>query len=203
MDEQFTDNILPPEQPQSNDGTEFQSQQNENAVEQPKEMDSLPQENPEPQETSQPSDSVSQFSYTVPQNYVAPQKQQVYNFTNTPNNTVLAKPPVSGKAVASLVLGIIGLLFVFTVFFSPVSIILGIVGLVLGIISVKKARSGLGIAGIILSSISLGIGLIETVSCVACIGLMSKGVMELEGIEDFNFGPFHDYIEGIQEPHTI
>lgn len=59
----------------------------------------------------------------------------------------------SGLAVASLVLGIVGLIFTFVV----IGVIPSFIGLILGIIALatKKPKKGLAIAGIILSSLSI------------------------------------------------
>ena len=59
----------------------------------------------------------------------------------------------SGLAVASLVLGIIGLIFTFVV----IGIIPAIIGLILGIVALatKKPKKGMSIAGIVLSTLSI------------------------------------------------
>ena len=76
------------------------------------------------------------------------------------------KPSPDSKAIASLVLGILSLIFAIFSWFPVIvivvlgtfgiGIVLAVIGLVLGIIANKKEKSGIGTTGIILSSISLG-----------------------------------------------
>ncbi len=62
----------------------------------------------------------------------------------------------SGVAVASMVLGLIALLTSFCgCILSPLTGILGLVGLVLGIAGLKSSNRGMAIAGIVMSAISL------------------------------------------------
>lgn len=65
--------------------------------------------------------------------------------------------PQGGKgiAIASLILGIVAV--VFSCFFTYVSVPCGIVGLILGIIGMKKCPTakGMAIAGLVLSIVSL------------------------------------------------
>lgn len=90
----------------------------------------------------------------------------------SPPNTPFAAPPPGGpgargptnsKAIASLVLGIVGCC---TVWIYGLGIILGIVGLVLGIIANKEikasgqAGSGMAVAGIVLGSIAIAAGIL-------------------------------------------
>lgn len=76
-----------------------------------------------------------------------------------------------GLAVASLVLGIIGIVFWFFGYSSIISIILGIIGIVLAA-NAKKAGNTEGIrtAGFVLSLITLIGGAIAFLACVACVG---------------------------------
>lgn len=76
-----------------------------------------------------------------------------------------------GKAIASLVLGILSLLTIFFGYFGIVGIILAIVGLILGINSKKEGPSGMATAGIVLSIIGLVLNALVVVACVACAGL--------------------------------
>ena len=79
--------------------------------------------------------------------------------------------PGYGKAVASLVLGIIGVILWFFGFSTIISMILGIIGLVLASASKKEGfDGGIRTAGFILSLIALIGGVIAFVACVACIG---------------------------------
>ena len=66
----------------------------------------------------------------------------------------------SGLAVASLVLGIIGVCFSIIPIINNASFIMGIIGLVFGIIGlIKKNKKGLAIAGIILCILAMAVAL--------------------------------------------
>lgn len=69
-----------------------------------------------------------------------------------------------GLSIASLVLGISALLFVCIPF---IGIVMGIIGLVLGIIGRKKGAKGVALAGIITSSIAIGVGVLYIVGVFA------------------------------------
>ena len=77
--------------------------------------------------------------------------------------------PGKGAAIASLVLGIIAVVFWFFGWGSLVSIICGIVGIILAS-NAKKAGfdGGMRVAGLVLSIIGLVGGAIVFVACVAC-----------------------------------
>lgn len=88
-------------------------------------------------------------------------------------------PPVvpgKGKAVASLVLGIISAVFCWFGYFAIVSIILAIVGIVLSV-GAKKAMqaagdmqsSGMATAGLVLSIVSLSLSSIVFIACTLCV----------------------------------
>ncbi len=79
-----------------------------------------------------------------------------------------------GKAVASLVLGIISLVTIFTGTFAFIGIVLSVVGLILGLNSRKENPSGMATAGIVLSIISLVLTSLTVVACVACVGLFAS-----------------------------
>lgn len=80
-----------------------------------------------------------------------------------------------GQAVASLVLGIIGVVFWFFGYGSLLSLVLGIIGLVLAC-SAKKAGNTEGVrtAGFVLSLIALIGGAVVFLACVACVGSMAS-----------------------------
>ncbi len=81
--------------------------------------------------------------------------------------------PAHGKAVASLVLGIVAIVFWFFGIGSLVSLILAIVGLVLASQAKKEGNDeGIRKAGFVLSLIALIGGAIAFVSCVICVGVM-------------------------------
>ena len=67
--------------------------------------------------------------------------------------------PGKGMAIAAMVLGIVGVVFVTTIF---ISLICGIVGLVLGIVARKKnpAAKGMAIAGIVTGAVAVGLSLL-------------------------------------------
>jgi len=82
--------------------------------------------------------------------------------------------PGYGKAVASLVLGIIGVILWFFGFSTIISMILGIIGLVLASGSKKEGYEGsIRTAGFVLSLIALIGGVIAFVACVACVGAVA------------------------------
>lgn len=84
------------------------------------------------------------------------------------------KIPGKGQAVASLVLGIIGVVLWFFGYSALVSVILGIIGLVLAGNAKKLGYAeGMQKAGFILSLISLIGGAIFFVACVACVSVFS------------------------------
>ncbi|QSX05798.1 hypothetical protein JYG23_14205 [Sedimentibacter sp. zth1] len=76
----------------------------------------------------------------------------------------------NGKAIASLVLGIISCVFVFSGPASFLGVILGIIGIILGVQAKKEEPSGMAIAGLVLSIIAVAICAISFLSCVACVG---------------------------------
>ena len=86
---------------------------------------------------------------------------------NTPNT---GNSPSNGKAIASLVLGILALVCIFFGYGALLGIVLGIIGLVLGISAKKEGPSGMATAGIVLSIISIAVCAIIFTACVACIG---------------------------------
>lgn len=83
-------------------------------------------------------------------------------------------PQGNGKAIASLVLGIIAVVCVFFGYGALVGIILGIIGLVLGINAKKTAPSGMATAGIVLSIIAIAVCAIGFLACVACVGILGS-----------------------------
>ena len=73
----------------------------------------------------------------------------------------------NGKSVASLVLGIIGVVVGFFGGWAWIGAILGIIGLILGVMGKKEAPSSMATAGIVLSIIAIALGLIN--HCVLCL----------------------------------
>lgn len=69
--------------------------------------------------------------------------------------------------IASLVLGIIGLVFSIIPGFWWLGITLGVVGIVLGAIGKKKGAKNAS-AGLVLSIIAVALGFVLYIACVAC-----------------------------------
>jgi hypothetical protein len=81
----------------------------------------------------------------------------------------------NGKAVASLVLGIISLVFIFFGTFAFIGMIMAIIGLVLGIQAKKEnPADGKAKAGVVLSIIGLALCALTFLACVACVGLFAS-----------------------------
>ncbi len=92
-----------------------------------------------------------------------------------------ASKPSNGPGIASLVLGIIGVLS----FWLFIGGLLGVIGLVLGIIGIKKARridngKGISIAGTILSALAI----IGTIVMIAAVAWLIDNGEELFGEAD-------------------
>jgi hypothetical protein len=79
----------------------------------------------------------------------------------------------SGKAVASLVLGIIGLVCVFFGVYAWIGVIVAVVGLVLGVLAKKEQPSKFASAGVIMSIIAIALCLISFIACIACVGALA------------------------------
>lgn len=83
--------------------------------------------------------------------------------------------PGKGLAVASMVLGIVAL--VFLLFFPYLSPILGIVGIVLAVVAKNHGYvGGMQSAGFVMSIIATALSIITIIACVACLG--SAGVLD-------------------------
>lgn len=85
----------------------------------------------------------------------------------------------NGKSVASLVLGIIGVVLGFLGLWGWTGAILGIIGLILGVLGRKENPTGMATAGIVLSIIAVALGLIMTIACYACVVAASNAVYSL------------------------
>ena len=73
-------------------------------------------------------------------------------------------------AVASLVLGICALVFPF-IGLGWLSVLIGIVGTILGALGRKNAeKKGMATAGMVMSIIAVILGLIMWIACAACVG---------------------------------
>lgn len=75
-------------------------------------------------------------------------------------------------AVASLVLGIVSVVFSLIGLYIP-GLLAGIIGIVLGVMAKKKNPSGMATAGFVLSIIGTVLCAIIFVACAACIGAAS------------------------------
>ena len=76
----------------------------------------------------------------------------------------------NGLAVASLVLGIVSIVFSF--FIQWLGLIIGIVGIVLGVMAKKKNPCGMATAGLVLSIIGTILCALIFIACIACIGAL-------------------------------
>jgi len=80
----------------------------------------------------------------------------------------------NGKAIASLVLGIVGLVCVFFGYGALIGIILSIIGIVLGTSAKKVQPSGMATAGIVCSIVALALCAVSFIACVACVGALGS-----------------------------
>ena len=80
----------------------------------------------------------------------------------------------NGLAVASLVLGIVSIVFSFIGLSIPFGLIIGIVGIILGVMAKKKNPSGMATAGLVLSIIGTILCAIVFIACAACIGAIGS-----------------------------
>ena len=95
---------------------------------------------------------------------------------NNNYNVPTEKPKSSGKKTASIVLGIISLCGIFLIIFSPISFILALIGLIIGIKANKEVSN---VAGIVINAISLFLSLILTLIIAVLVIItinVSKGV---------------------------
>lgn len=73
-------------------------------------------------------------------------------------------------AVASLVLGICALVFPF-IGLGWLSVLIGIVGIILGALARKdESKRGMATAGIVMSIIAVALGVVTWIACVMCVG---------------------------------
>ena len=80
----------------------------------------------------------------------------------------------NGLAIASLVLGIVAIVFSFIGLSIPFGLIIGIVGIILGVMAKKKNPSGMATAGLVLSIIGTILCAIIFIACAACIGAIGS-----------------------------
>ena len=80
----------------------------------------------------------------------------------------------NGKAVTSLVLGIVSLVFIFFGTYSIIGMILAIIGLVFGVNAKKESPSGVATAGFVLNIIGLILCALSFIACAICIGSIAS-----------------------------
>ena len=125
----------------------------------------------------------AQPPYQQPQ-YQQPQHQQPQY--QQPSYTPLLDPPpgAKGKAIAALVLGIVGILSVVTYwipYFNIISFVASIIGIIYGVkgrneIPVGYQGRGLATAGLVLAIIGVvfsGIGVLSWTLCISCAACAS------------------------------
>lgn len=91
-----------------------------------------------------------------------------------------------GFAIASMVLGIIGLVgsCCSLVTFGILSILLGIIGLIFGILGLKSENKGMAIAGIIMAGLNIVIGILLMILMIASMQMTGElSPEELEQME--------------------
>ena len=109
------------------------------------------------------------------------------------NNIVTSqsKTESNGKKTASIVLGIISLAGIFFVVFSPISLILSLIGLIIGIKAHKETSN---VAGIVLNAIGLFISVIIT-AIIAFIIMIIVNVRKNVDISDFKWNEIANKID--------
>ena len=83
----------------------------------------------------------------------------------------LPAAPVPGSAVASMVIGIVGVLFIFTFVLAPLSLVLGIVALALGIPALRQVKA-MAAPGVRLPGRPIAVTGIATGAVSAALGLL-------------------------------
>lgn len=83
-------------------------------------------------------------------------------------------------AIASLVLGIVGIIF--SIFTGWIGIILGLVGIILGAVFMSQAKktgqpTGMAVAGLVLSIIAVIIGVL-VMACAVCVVAGAESALE-------------------------
>ena len=96
------------------------------------------------------------------------------NYQPQQNQQPNQQQPADGKAIASLVLGIVALVTVFFGYGALLGLVLSIVGLILGINSRKSTPSGMATAGVVLNIIALVLCALTFIACVACVGALAS-----------------------------
>lgn len=134
------------------------------------------------QNDNQNEDQPTEDKQQTTQNYYEDSYQQPVNYNQQYQTYQNVEPEKksSGMAIASMVLGIISVI-ISCVFYLALP--LAIVGLVLGIISIRSRKGGKGmaIAGIVMCSITTLIAILLIVSCMAFV---NEGGYDIQSILD-------------------
>jgi len=89
----------------------------------------------------------------------------------------------NGKAIASLVLGIVAVVLGFFGYVAIAGVACGIIGIILGVQAKKEipegAPTGMAVAGLVLSIIGTVLSGILLIACVACIGFFTTAASSL------------------------
>lgn len=80
----------------------------------------------------------------------------------------------NGLAIASLVLGIVSIVFSFIGLSIPLGLIVGIVGIILSVMARKKNPCGMATAGLVLSIIGTILCALMFIACAACVGAIGS-----------------------------
>ena len=85
----------------------------------------------------------------------------------------------NGFAIASLVLGIVAIVFSFIGLSIPFGLIIGVVGIILGVVAKKKNPTGMATAGLVLSIIGTVLCALIFIACAACVGAIGSAAGSL------------------------
>lgn len=89
-------------------------------------------------------------------------------------NTAPQPQPTNGLAIASLVLGIVSIMFVWIPIIGLLGTVMALVGLVLGILALRQPGGrGLAIGGLVCAGVSMIITAIYMVGAVAVLGAVA------------------------------
>jgi hypothetical protein len=81
--------------------------------------------------------------------------------------------------IAALVLSIVGLVLCWIPFVGWLGVVLALVGLILGIVALKKGKKGLGIAAIIIGVVGLGWGIYVQIVSIMAASAIASGLDQL------------------------
>lgn len=100
------------------------------------------------------------------------------------SNVLVKKEEKNGLKITSIVFGVIGILGSITVFFSPLSLIISLIGLILGVVATKKVKN---VLGIVLNTI----GLFLSIIILFLVGLF----ILLFATDDYGYSDENDYYD--------